>query len=176
MINILNLLKQGAQNIQTQALLKNSLFYYCSGKDVTPILAFKGDYPLYVYADLVNYGRGGFNELIGELLKRLKKASFYLLEEKKLLNGEFSFEYEQAHLSKWKDENNKEFYLLFIQGDAVNVFNGIYYCDMKETLPKCICNYRYEMNNRAQLQKAEKKVQFVLGHCFNENFAKIKEQ
>lgn len=31
--------------------LKESLFYYCAGKDPSPIITFKTNFPLYVYVD-----------------------------------------------------------------------------------------------------------------------------
>ena len=40
-----------------RGLLEASLFYYCSGKDPTPVVAFGAEYPLYVYVDSLVYQR-----------------------------------------------------------------------------------------------------------------------
>ena len=56
-----NLFENGISNDDDRELLANSLFYYCCGADPSPIMAFGSDYHLYVYADIVDYGHGDFN-------------------------------------------------------------------------------------------------------------------
>lgn len=159
-----------------QGLLKQSLFYYCSGKDLSPIVAFKHEYPLYVYADIVNYGRGNFDVFISELFERLKNLGFILIQKENLEQNFLYKEFENIVLSEWQTANGKNFLLLFVQGDACDVFKAIYSSETtKSVLPKCICNYRYEMRNRSFLERIEERVEYILGHCFNKNFEKINQ-
>ena len=139
-------------------LLQESMFYYCCGKDPSPIIEFKEQYPLYIYVDKRNYSE--------ELYDRLTKQSFKLNIKKELFIDDFLF----TSFTEWSYNSNK-FYLIYIQDDACKVFKNIY----KSILPKCICNYRYEMTNRHVLETAEHKVSYILGHCFNEDFIKVKE-
>lgn len=135
-------------------LLKESLFYYCAGKDPSPIIAFKTNYPLYVYVDKKDYSN--------ELYKRLNDHNFKLLEKQEILP--------KTTLSIWK-YNEHTFYLIYAQNDASKAFIEIY----DDIIPKCICNYRYELSNRSLLQRAEKETTYILGHCFDDNFMVIDE-
>ena len=66
--------------------LKESLFYYCAGKDPSPIIAFKNTYPLYAYVDKKDYSN--------ELYKRLNNHNFKLIEKQEILPN--------TTLSMWK--------------------------------------------------------------------------
>ncbi len=161
---------------KVQGLLKQSLFYYCSGKDVSPIVAFKQEYPLYVYADIVNYGRGNFDIFLNEFFERLKSLDFLFIQKVNLVQNFFDKEFENIVLSEWQTVSGNTFLLLFVQGDACKVFKAVYSSEtLKSVLPKCICNYRYEMRNRSFLERIEQNVEYILGHCFNKNFEKINQ-
>ena len=143
-------------------LLKSSLFYYCCGKDITPICAFKNQYPLYVYADKLSTSRP-LDSTLEELYSRLKKQGFDMDGNHEPVNYDFCV---SAYLSKWK----QGFYLLYLQGDAVNVYKGLYV----NTMPKCIANCYYELGSRSHfLRPYESKVSYILGHCFYPSFEKI---
>ena len=141
-------------DLNYKEFLKESLFYYCSGKDPSPIIAFKNNYPLYVYVDKKDYSN--------ELSKRLSDHNFKMLEKQEILPN--------TTLSMWK-YNKNTFYLIYAQNDASKAFKKIY----GDIVPKCICNYRYELSNRSLLQQIEKRVEYILGHCFDENFIIIDE-
>lgn len=60
------LLENGISNNNERELLAQSFFYYCCGKDPTPIVHFGSDYPLYIYSDTlpgVSFERGRGQEL-----------------------------------------------------------------------------------------------------------------
>lgn len=71
---ILQLVAKGVGDNEDRELLANSLFYYCCGNDATPIIAFKDQYPLYVYVDTVGYGGGDFNEELKKTLFKTEKS------------------------------------------------------------------------------------------------------
>ena len=143
-------------------LLENSLFYYCCGKDITPICAFKNQYPLYIYADKLSSSRT-LDGTVTELYSRLQNQGFDMDGAHKFISYDFC---SGAYLSKWK----QGFYLLYLQGDAVNIYRGLY----KDKLPKCIANCYYELGSRAYyLKPVESKVSYILGHCFYPSFEKI---
>ena len=141
-------------DLKYKDILKESLFYYCCGKDPSPIIAFKNNYPLFVYADKKDYSH--------ELFKRLNKYHFNLIEKQEISTN--------TTLSLWK-YNDDTFYLIYAVNDASKAFKEIY----DDVIPKCICNYRYELTNRHILQNAEINTQYILGHCFDENFIVVDE-
>ena len=145
--------------------LNNSLFYYCCGRDATPIISFKGQYQIYVYVDNLKQPRQEFEAVIKTLFSRLCNFDFKLVKNERLQGDELFFKCENAQLSKWQAQSGDSFFLLYLQGDATTVYQSLYF--NQGCLPKCICNYRYEMPNRALLQKAESMVEYVFGHCFS---------
>ncbi len=134
-----------------EELLKNSLFYYCCGKDPSPIIAFKDQFPLYVYVDKKDFSSELFDILQKEHLTFIKKE---------IINNSIN-----SILTKWKYKDNT-FFLLYIQYDACKTYKILY----GDFFPKCICNYRYELPNRYILEVAEKNVKYILGHCFNKDY------
>ena len=64
---IYDLLKNGISDNEDRELLAQSLFYYCCGKDPTPIIAFRADYPLYTYSDNVDYVQGDASKTFQDL-------------------------------------------------------------------------------------------------------------
>lgn len=162
--DICMLIVNGLSNHKVDMILKNSLYYYCCGKDPTPIIAFKSNYPLYVYADIIDYGIGDFQEETNELYHRLSSHSLKRVDTHKLISHTFK----NAELTIWRPIRGKEFGLLYVQGDAKKVFTSIYDNNGKLNLPKCVCNYLYEIigdsgNTRDYLFEIEQKVEYVLG-------------
>lgn len=153
-------------SLELKNLLKNSLFYYCSGKDVTPISAFKEDYPIFLYADKLRNNSSIFNEEMTVLYQRIKKEKIELKCVHKLKLDE---NFINTEISLWQTSNGNFFILLFIQGDALNTYKSIYENECLSILPKCISNIKYEMNNSYFLY-IEKQVQYILGHCHDKNF------
>lgn len=168
--NFIKTLKDKNYKNEFTYLLQNSMFYYCCGKDPTPILALNKEYPLFVYADIVDYGRGDFGQTTEKLYDRLKKKKLTL---KKIENFNFDESFKNSTLSLWEGENSS-FLLLYVQGDATKIFKYIYNNNHKIICPKCICNIKYEMNTSYFLQ-IEKEISFILGYCYSENFSKINE-
>ena len=139
-------------------ILSNSLFYYCCGKDPSPIYAFKDKMLLYVYVDKKNFEQ--------ELINRLINSGYTLKENRKVFTDNF----QSSSLYKFIIKD-KTIYLLYIQGDACAVYKTLF----KNCIPLCICNYRYEMANRTILEKVENEVMFIMGHCFNKNYTLVEE-
>ncbi len=120
------LFENGIQNNEERELLGQSLFYYCCGKDPTPIIAFGSDYPLYIYSDIVDYGDGDFEYETKVLYDRLNKAGFKLVDVCKLKKSGCLRNAENAVLTLWISLQNKAFSLLYVQNDAVETFRNIY--------------------------------------------------
>ena len=161
--------------------LGQSMFYYCCGKDPSPIVAFREDIPLYIYADIVNYGLGDFAEETEALYEKLKGHHFVLQEMRNLrCTGKLEHA-KQAVLTCWKGVSQNPFYLLYVQCDAKKAFEGIYrddyYRDYNYIQPKYICNYSYEMEqeNVSFFNVIEKRVQYIMGHCHNDKYRRIGE-
>ena len=135
--------------------LPESLFYYCAGKDPTPILIFGARVPLYVYADHLRYSHGTPEEVLSILAHRLEKGGYTRIGGRPV-DTELA-----AELSVWQDGEGARFSLLYLVADASDAYFSLY---GGSTLPRYICNYRYEMNN-ARLAPFEEKVEYILGHC-----------
>ena len=148
-------------------ILNNSLFYYCCGKDPTPVAAFGAKFPLYVYSDLLNYGRGNFTQETQTLYLRLKNLNFTFLGARSFLINE-----NRAELTLWKSLQNEEFFILYVAGDAVKTYTQIYGLNVAYTHPKCVCNMRYEMN-ASFFSKVENATDYIMGYCFNKEFAPL---
>lgn len=168
------LFKNGIQNNEERELLGQSLFYYCCGKDPTPIIAFGSDYPLYIYSDIVNYGDGDFEYETKVLYDRLNKAGFKLVDVCKLKKSGCLRNAKNAVLTLWTSPQNKAFSLLYVQNNAVKTFCDIYSDGSNYIQPKCICNYRNE-GNFIFLNDIEKRTEFVLGYCYNKKYRRVAE-
>ena len=73
----------------THLLLENSLFYYCSGNDPSPIFAFGTKFPLYIYVDSFIFMKEPFPIAAEWLYNKLKELKF-TLKEKKISDFSFS--------------------------------------------------------------------------------------
>jgi hypothetical protein len=159
-------------------ILANSLFYYCCGKDPTPIAAFGADIPLYIYSDLVGYGRWySFGEETQTLYKRLGNLNFELEQTCRADKLIARLKCKNAEITEWKTQENKVFYLAYIQHDAYQTYHYFYFHHYEryyfELTPLCICNHAYEFEEDPRLQDSwkkfsyvEKRVKYVIGYCF----------
>lgn len=158
-------------------VLRQSLFYYCSGKDPTPIAAFGAKIPLYVYVDSFIYMKNDFFTEKAELYKRLIRLNFSLSKKIALkLRGRLKAG-ENAELTIWKTAQGANFALLFVQGDAEETFKSIYRGSKNGNYikPRYVCNYRYELRDKVILEQLEKRAEYIMGHCFEPNFRCIGE-
>lgn len=153
--------------------LRESLFYYCSGKDATPVSAFGADVPLYVYSDSFKYMRVDFNGATKALYNQLKKLGHTVEEVRRLPLTGITSVCQNAEISLWKNVNDRRFILLYTQSDAVNLYEKIYFSE--NLLPKYFCNYRYEMSHRGVMEQDEKRAEYILGHCHSEEFECVGE-
>lgn len=116
--DVYNIIENGISNNAERELLAQSLFYYCSGIDPTPIIAFGSDYPLYIYSDIIDYGNGDFNKTMNVLYERLFKAGFVCVDNKRITHLKTI---QNIEVTLWKAEGNL-FSLAYIQHDAVMSF------------------------------------------------------
>lgn len=177
---IYGLLKDGISGNEDRELLAQSLFYYCCGKDPTPIIAFGSEYPLYVYSDIINYGDGDFDNETGMLYIRLCNEGYILVERRKFVHWE---NFKNVDITLWKTSQNKLFSLVYLQSDSVKVFQKVYSDSTNNYIqPKCICNYRYEFSDQYSyqdsysfFQQIEKRTEYILGHCSNNKYKCVSE-
>jgi hypothetical protein len=157
-------------------VLGNSLFYYCCGKDPTPVAAFGADIPLYVYSDIVGYGHGDFVAETQALYARLRNLKFELQERRAIENLYCLKKAKNTEITAWKTQQDEVFYLAYIQQDARETYDKIYYHHWErycfELKPLCICNFRYELyenhfDNRSvkKFKCIEKEAEYIIGYC-----------
>ncbi|WP_302696282.1 hypothetical protein [Ruminococcus callidus] len=171
--DVYNIIENGISNNAERELLAQSLFYYCSGIDPTPIIAFGSDYPLYIYSDIIDYGNGDFNKTMNVLYERLFKAGFVCVDNKRITHLKTI---QNIEVTLWKAEGNL-FSLAYIQHDAVMSFQKIYSDGSNNYIqPKCICNYRNEsarQSNFAFFSQIEKRTEYIMGHCFCDKYKAV---
>jgi hypothetical protein len=191
-----NIIEQGVSDNDGRELLANSLFYYCSGSDATPIIAFGERYPLYIYVDTVQYDNGDFYKATEKLYLRLKEAGFlktdYVHKEGfDRKNNQSKPIIKRLDLTRWSSMDSGSFNLLYAQGDAPTVYCKLYsdvdrggHCNWIQ--PKCVCNYKYEImpsveveclngNSKGILHHVEKRVEYIMGQANSEHYKKVGE-
>ncbi len=158
-------------------LMGNSLFYYCSGKDPTPILAFGADFPLYIYVDIAD----SFNDDLMELYDRLRSFGYKLGYGESIKVGDRWHNNKNMVLSSWGAPDGRGFRLANICGYAEDAFRRLYSDRNNFVQPRCICNYRYEFIDsksrfsREFFEGIEKRTEFIFGHCFNDKYNMLSE-
>lgn len=160
----------------TRLLLENSFFYYCSGNDPSPIFAFGAKFPLYIYVDSYIFMRENYTDASEWLYKKLIELKFILKEKYTLeSNGRFKkCETKEIQLTLWEDYKHDKFYLLYIQADAIKTCSNLFKYNYGYILPKCVCNYRYELSKEYTiLDTIEKKVPFIFGYAYGNNYKSI---
>ena len=176
MNNFAAALESGRMSEEEKDLLGQSLFYYCSGIDPSPIAALGATVPLYVYVDSFVYIKDGFSATSKELYSRLEKHKF---KNKATVTPKLKGRLKNAsnaELSLWIADNGEAFLLLFVQADAIDGYEAIYgSSEMNYLQPKYVCNYRYELRERGVISQLEKRVQYILGHCFDPKYRQVGE-
>lgn len=185
---IKNIVEFGVNDNIDREILANSLYYYCCGNDATPIIALYDRCSLYIYVDTIEYGQGIFKEETNNLYYNLERLSF----QKKIIfhNDGICLEnmntkpiMKEYELTQWTSKDNQTIYLLYIQGDANLVYRKIY-ADNNYIQPKYICNLNYEITPSpifqferfgGILKQVEKRVEYIMGHCFSDKYKKIGE-
>ena len=156
-------------------VLGQSLFYYCSGKDPTPIITFGAKIPMYVYVDSLEIPKNDFKNTVRELYRRLKNK-FSLAKICNLKCTERLQKTEKAELTLWNTSLGESFVLLYIQGDASKTFESIYREESGNYIvPRYVCNYRYELYDLGILKTVEKRVEYIMGHCFDPKYRCVAE-
>ena len=146
------------------ALLSESLFYYCAGTDPTPVIALFDRFSLFIYSDILDYGRSDLEKETEKLEKKLEKHGF------KLIRVETANSLADAVLYEFERDGASVF-LLYAAGDAWKTYEALYGRD-GIILPKCIANIRYEMDTRKFLP-IEKEVSYILGYSYSRMHRKI---
>lgn len=167
---IVNDLNKEIKTPELIKLLKDSLFYYCAGKDPSPVINYYEMFPMFVYSDSFIYMKKDYEKETRILYNRLLDKGFLMInkEEIKLVNYDT-----KATLSKWT-KGDKEFLILYVLGDSWKTFNNIYNNRYSYIIPKCMCNIKYEMNTSVWTN-IEKETEYILGHCYNNYFSKVSE-
>ena len=171
--DICNIIENGISNNAERELLAQSLFYYCSGIDPTPIIAFGSDYPLYIYSDIINYDDSDFNSSMDTLYERLSKAGFVCVGNKRIMHLKTI---QNIEVTLWKADNNL-FSLAYLQHDAVKSFQKIYSDGSNNYIqPKCICNYRNESTGQSNFgffSQIEKRAEYIMVYCFCDKYKAV---
>ena len=171
---IASIVKNGIANDEERALLGNSLFYYCSGKDPTPVIAFGADYPLYIYSDT----DPDFISLTSGLYRRLQESGFKLIDSRSFRGGGRWEHAPDMDAAQWEAADGNAFCVLCLQNDAEDSFQHIYR-DMSNFIqPKCICNVRYEFfdtHSADFFQQIEKRTEYILGYCYSNKHKEVCE-
>lgn len=173
-----NLFENGISNDFDRELLAQSLFYYCCGKDPTPIISFGSDYPLYIYSDIINYGFGDYKAETEELYQRLNRAGYEMMDTHNLAKSKRWNGVENIVLTQWMTPQKAIIYLIYVQNDAEETFRKIYSDNGNYIQPKCICNYRYEFinpNSQGLINTIEKRTEYIFGYCSNQKYKSIGE-
>ena len=153
------------------ALLGKSLFYYCAGKDPSPILALEAEAPLYVYVDLLKSPHTTFACITEELYTRLAAGGLRMVNKQREATVGSLAPAKAAELTVWQTQDGRSFTLLYLEADATEAYRALY---GSELLPRYVCNYRYEMD-ASYLIRIEQRIPYVLGHCHSKDFAPIAE-
>jgi len=168
---IIDIVKCGVHSPEDRELMAESLFYYCCGEDPTPVFAFGGEFALYVYSDIVDYGIGQLNTAVEALNERIQQKGYKLLFSR-LVNT-------KTALMQWEAQDGRCFCVLYIQGDSAKTYSGLYGAidaggHKNYIIPKCICNFRHELSyEHSAMQQAEKRASMILGYCYSDNYAPV---
>jgi len=171
--DILSLLSSGISTASQKAILGQSVYYYCSGIDPTPVSVFGCAPALYVYVDKLVAIHRDFAESLTALCHRIAQLGYVLKETFPLKNIPLLSGAERAALCSFSSGDD-QFFLLFVQSDAENAFTHLYGHDANYIQPLCVCNFRYESSGHT-LRTLEKRVAYILGHAFGEKYRPVGE-
>lgn len=164
-------LEIGIKNDDIRDLLGQSMYYFCSGIDPTPIIAFKASIPLYIYVDSFKDIDMSFNEALHTIYSTLKNHG---ISQAKSINLHL-YKVKNAELSLLTDENGKEFLFLFMAADGNDAFSYIYSDHDNYISPKYLCNHRYGTEPDGALYQVQKRVEYIFGHCYSSKYRKLGE-
>jgi len=168
---IIDIVSLGVRSPEDKELMAGSLFYYCCGKDPSPVFAFGGDFALYVYSDIVDFGAGQLYTAVDALNARIEQRG-YKLSFMKYVNN-------RTALMQWETRDGQCFHVLYIKGDSAETYSSLYSAldaggNQNCLIPKCICNFRSELPYEfSTMQKAEKRVSMILGYSYSDNYAPV---
>ena len=139
--------------------LSSSMYYYCAGKDPSPIICSIRKFQLYIYVDSFVYMKEHYDDATNLLYLRLEKNNMICTSKKRLAKTGRIENFDNAELSLWTDVSGQSFYLLYIKADASVAFEEIYEDGRRRNyiLPNAICNYKFE-NTHLLMRKIEEKV------------------
>jgi hypothetical protein len=174
MSRVSGIFNYGLRSNKDREILGNSLFYYCCGRDPTPVAAFGANIPLYIYCDILGCGQEDFQAATKTLHERLEKLNFTLQERRLVDNPRILGNAKRGEIFAWKTQQDEEFYLAYIQNDAFNTYANVYYdkYNANSIKPLCICNCKNEFldpNNRELFLAIETRIEFILGECLVDN-------
>ena len=172
---IIEMLESEELNCSQTILLEESLFYYCCGKDPSPISAFGSSFPLYVYVDSFIYVNESFDDALKILYERIEDLNFKLKSNDVLKPKGRIKRAINAQLSIWENEKREEFALLYLQADAIEGFIDLYESEVSYLTPRCICNFLYEMRTIGVLARIERDAEYIFGYSFNKSHCQIGE-
>ena len=168
-------------HFKIENILEESCFYYCSGSDITPIIAFEGYVHSFIYSDncvFQNYDEGLSNlkaKLRKNEYKEIQKINIDL-EYSSIHKSELALikltEYKQiqnpiptGELSIWRKENNL-FTLLYLCWDDICVWKNLF--ERKKIYPTVICAWQPENNNMSDNVWNESNLpQYLVGHSIH---------
>jgi hypothetical protein len=166
---------------KTEDLLKDSCFYYCSGADITPIIAFEGYVHSFIYSDNCEYQN--YDDSLSKLKYKLRKQEFeeiqksnidlgfFRLHKSELVKIELSYSKQirkpipSGEFSIWKKGSNL-FSLLYLCWDDICVWKNLY--EGKVIYPTVICAWQPEDNNMTGHVITEGNLpRYLIGHSIH---------
>jgi hypothetical protein len=166
-------------------ILNQSCFYYCSGSDITPIVAFEGYVHSFIYSDNCVYQN--YDKALFQLKDKLQKKEF---EEIQKVNIDLDFfRLHKSDLAKiilpkgrhiykpipsgefsiWK-KGNSYFSLLYLCWDDICVWRNLY--EREQIYPIAICRWQPENSNMYNednfiVWNENNLPQYIIGHAYN---------
>ena len=170
--------------IEFKDFLDNSCFYYCAGRDITPIIALEEKIFTYILCDtceLEGKNYSAFIIMFNEFENRLIKQGFKKntnLGEYKLFENYFNYKNMISH-RPWEmilyEKNGFYYCIWYLFCEDYITYNSLYV--INEMKPTVICNINPE--NSKMLDKyeiGEILPEYVIGHTYgNEKYIKLKE-
>jgi hypothetical protein len=125
-------------------ILEDSCFYYCSGNDITPIVALEKYIHSYVYCD--NCLFQDYDEALCKLRQRLKKKDYIEIQKINTDNKILSIynyykENPRGEFSIW-EKNGHYYSILYICWNDIDVWNNFY--KKFSIYPVVVCNINPE--------------------------------
>lgn len=164
---------------EIEDMLKDSCFYYCSGADITPIIALEGFVHSYIYSD--NCAYQNYDDSLSKLKNNLRKQEFKEIQKlnidleffrlrksdlvkinlpsykevrKPIPSGEFSIWKKGSYLCS----------LLYLCWDDICVWRNLF--EREKIYPTVICAWQPEDNNMLDYVIKERDLpRYLIGHA-----------